>query len=144
MQHDARGHRKRYRHPAREEDLDGLRRKSVLPQKSVSSNGRYMVVSIVRVGTPAFGRRNETFGDHVPDLPFGRAGERRELANVHDRNLSTMFLSKQSVGSMAALASIHRVPSDADVCFRTVCSNVSLSMFQGKVGSAMCSVQFSR
>src|SRR5262245_60545927 len=57
MEADARGHRERSRRPTREENSDGLGRKTPVPQSGVAANGSYMVVSIVRVRSPAAGRR---------------------------------------------------------------------------------------
>jgi hypothetical protein len=101
MEADARGHRERSRRPTREENFDGLGRKPPLPQNAVAANSGYMIVSIVRVRSPAAGRRNETFGDHVPDLTLRRAGARREITNVHDRPLSTKVLSNHCGQTMA-------------------------------------------
>src|ERR1700730_7513948 len=61
-----------------------------------------MVVSIVRVSSPAARRRNETFGDHVPDLALRGAGARREITNVHDRPLSTRVMSNEYGQRMAS------------------------------------------
>lgn len=101
MEADARGHRERSRRPTREENPDGLGRKPPLPQGCVAVNSGYMIISIVRVRSPTAGRRNETFGDHVPDLTLRRAGARREITNVHDRSLSTKIMSNHCGRSMA-------------------------------------------
>src|SRR5215475_1062486 len=95
MEADARGHRERSRRPTREENSDGLGRKPPLPQNGVAANSGYMVLSIVRVSSSPARRRNEAFGDHVPDLTLRRAGAPREITNVHDRPLSTNNMSKQ-------------------------------------------------
>src|SRR5215467_4338455 len=68
MEADARGHRERSRRPTREENSDGLGWKPPLPQNGVAANSGYMVISIVRVSSSPARRRNEAFGDHVPDL----------------------------------------------------------------------------
>jgi hypothetical protein len=85
MEADAPGHRERSRRPTCDENSDGLGWKPHLPQNGVAANSGYMIVSIVRVRSPTAGPRNETFGDHVPDLTLRRAGVRREITNVHDR-----------------------------------------------------------
>src|SRR5215831_6505978 len=101
MEADARGYPERSRRPTREENFDGLGRKPFLPQSGVAANSSYMIISIVRVRPPAAGRRNETFGDHVPDLTLRRAGARREITNVHDRPLSTNIMSNHCGQTMA-------------------------------------------
>jgi hypothetical protein len=105
MEADARGHRERSRRPTREENSDGLGWKALLPQSGVAANSSYMIISIVRVRSSAAGRRNETFGDHVPDLTLRRSGARREITNVHDRPLSTNILLNHCGRTMAGLLS---------------------------------------
>src|SRR5262245_12416369 len=101
IEHDAGGHRERSRLSTREEDPDGLRRKSLLPQHGIAAYGRYMVLSVVcRCSSPRR-RRHEPFCDHVPDLPLGLAGELGKLANIHDQRLSTRTLSKEYGGLLA-------------------------------------------
>ena len=60
-----------------------------------------MVVSVIGVGAPAPGSRHETLGDHVPDLPLGCPVSCPELANIHDRHLSTNNMSNHCDGIKA-------------------------------------------
>src|SRR5262249_25235366 len=103
MEAYARCHRKSSRRPAREENPDGLGWETPLPQSGVAANSCYMIISIVRVRPPAAGRRNEAFGDHVPDLTLRRPGAQREITNVHDQPISTKFLSNHCGRTMASI-----------------------------------------